>query len=903
MLYNPSRMHSQSNKSLRLLSLSAVFLPLFLLHATMKIQRGIALGNVDSIGSALVYVLVEISIFALFTSVLYALTENVRQRFWLSFGLLTLYLLTVCMVLVEIATHELFRQTGLILNWPLFLFGFERSEMVFKALEQQVSTLTKFYLVAALLYLILVAALFIRNINSGRNVHHRYAGIGFAAVFLPGYIALLIFSTAFGYPREEFRGASSHLFISFFESKPPEQQKPLTGPSEPVTSMAIPAGVSVSNEINIAVIILESTRRDSVAPYVDTEVTPYFSELAENSLLAERAYSTTPHTSRAIYSILCGRFPRSGKGITETLENGIRQACLPHLLTQQGYASAFFQSATEDFENREQLVSNMGFSGFFPLEEFDTTDFEKSNYFGYEDNIMLPASEDWLTRQHQPFLAAYLTVTPHFHYDAISRYGWKNYVSDKKYNAYLNTLHYQDNFLKNLIQQYKDLGLYQNTLFVILGDHGEAFREHRLWGHGNILYEEGVKIPLLLHYADKLAGRVTPRVSLLDVVPSILGQLLFDGPGDFFPGQDLQQPVEARDILLECISPNQCSSLIDAETGLKLIHNYQRKPDGLYDLLSDPQELDNLADNSQYQAIKQTLLTRLQSKIDEVRATEIPRAYSSWAYNARPVIWLRELPDEQTSFQNKFTIKHVSGSAEILRLSSSKDHVFAGDSFNLAYTLADPGQDICVDSLFEGIKRHKHRTHNVEPVADVESSYFQISENLQVKPGASEIEVDISTKADCSTGAATLSRNQLVIELPEKDHGNVAFSKKYNQLFQRQVLTQDVDALQSTIYLNDLLDPKLAVDAFSANSAPTLRSKEFVERIRGNISKLGDKYGGYQFSRLDSVWESKDGGATLIYRYQSFFSNDLSMDFRVIIRDSRIVALYYYHPWKKNRSL
>jgi arylsulfatase A-like enzyme len=896
-------MHSQPNKKMSLPSLSVVFLPLFLLLATMKIQRGIALGSVDSIGPAFVYVLVEISIFLLFTSVLYALTVDIRQRFWLGVGLLTLYLLTACAVLVEIATHELFRQTGLILNWPQFLFGFERTEMVLKALEQQVSTSTKFYLSAALLYLILLAALLIRQLRSIRVEHHRYTGVGFAAVCLFTYIGLLIFSATFGYPREEFRGATSHFFISYFESKPSEQKNSVAGSNDPNSFMVIPAGASLSNKINIAVIILESTRRDSVAPYVDTEVTPYFAELAENSLLAERAYSTTPHTSRAIYSILCGRFPRSGKGIVETLKNGIKQACLPHLLTQQGYTSAFFQSATEDFENREQLVVNMGFSEFFPLEEFDTTEFEKSNYFGYEDNIMLPASEDWLTQRHQPFLAAYLTVTPHFHYDAISRYGWKNYVNDKKYNAYLNTLHYQDNFLKNLIQQYKDLGLYQNTLFVILGDHGEAFREHRLWGHGNILYEEGVKVPLLLHYADRLAGRVTPRVSLLDVVPSILGQMLFDGPGDFFPGQDLQQPVEARDILLECISPNQCSSLIDAETGLKVIHNYQRKPDGLYDLSSDPQELIDLADHSQYQAIKQNLLTRLQGKIDEIRATEVPRTYSSWAYNSRPVIWMKDLPDEQVSFQNQFKIDHLSGNTGILRINASKDHVFAGDSFNLSYTLSDPGQNICVVSVFEGIKRHKRRTHDVETLADAEPSYFQVTENLQVQPGASNILMDISTKTDCSTDAEILSRNQLVIELPEKDNGDVAFSSKYNQLFQRQPLISDVDTLQSTVYLNELLDPQLPVDAFSINSVPTLRSAEFVEGIRGNISRLQDQYGGYQYSRLDSVWESKDGGSTLIYRYQSFFSNNLSMDFRVITRDSRIVALYYYHPWNRERPL
>ncbi len=903
MIYNHNGMRAKPNHISRLVSLSGAFLPLFLLIATMKTQRGIALGSVDSVSSGFMYLLVEFSVFLLFTAMLSALVGNIRQRFWLGFALLSLYLLITCTVLVELATHELFQQTGLILNWPMFLFGLERSEMVFKALDQQVATSTSIYVLVALSYLVFVATIFLRKISYNTNGYDSGPTTKTVAVSLIGYIALLLFSTVSEFPREEFRGASTHLALSYFESREPKQQKGVTESNDPATSQTIPSNISINNRINIVIVILESTRQDSVAPYVDTEVTPYFAKLAENSLLAEHAYSTSPHTSRAIYSILCGRFPRSGSGIAETLENGIRQVCLPHLLVQQGYTSAFFQSATENFENRAQLVENMGFSEFFPLEIFDTTNFEKSNYFGYEDNIMLPASHNWLRSQKQAFLATYLTVTPHFHYDAISRYGWKNYAKDKKYNAYLNTLYYQDNFLKNLVQQYKDLGLYQNTLFVILGDHGEAFREHNLWGHGNILYEEGVKIPFILHYAGNLKGSVAPRVSLLDVVPSVLGQLQFDGSDDFFPGQDLFQPVEERDILLECISPNQCSSLIDAETNLKLIHNYHRKPDKLFDLSTDPQETNNLADDNQFQAIKQTLLTRLHSKINEVSIGDEPKTYSSWAYNARPVIWVKELPVEQAGFQKNLTIRHVSGDSGVLAVTASKEHIFAGDSFNLYYFLRGSDGEICIDSFLEGIKRHEHRTHSVVPNQNVDAVYFQITENLQILPDATTIKVGISTKSDCSSSAAVLSRNQLIINLPEKDHGKTSFSKKYNQLFIRRPDPADEKVLQTTIYLHELLDPNIPANRLNAISLPSLRSVEFVDKFRDNIAALAETYGTFLTSHLDSVWESKDGGSISIYRYRVNFSNNRAMDFRLIVRNSNIVALYYYHPWKKGRPL
>ncbi len=66
-------------------------------------------------------------------------------------------------------------------------------------------------------------------------------------------------------------------------------------------------------------------------------------------------------------------------------------------------------------------------------------------------------------------------------------------------NRYLNSVRNQDFFLKNLFEQYKELGLYEDTVFVLVGDHGEAFGEHGRFQHDNAIYEEGIKVPLIIH--------------------------------------------------------------------------------------------------------------------------------------------------------------------------------------------------------------------------------------------------------------------------------------------------------------------------------------------------------------------------------------------------------------------
>src|SRR3712207_8950988 len=51
------------------------------------------------------------------------------------------------------------------------------------------------------------------------------------------------------------------------------------------------------------------------------------------------------------------------------------------------------------------------------------------------------------------------------------------------FRSYLNTMRYQDFFLRNLFDQYKDLGLYEDTIFIVFGDHGEGFEEHGVKQH------------------------------------------------------------------------------------------------------------------------------------------------------------------------------------------------------------------------------------------------------------------------------------------------------------------------------------------------------------------------------------------------------------------------------------
>src|SRR3712207_3959195 len=164
-------------------------------------------------------------------------------------------------------------------------------------------------------------------------------------------------------------------------------------------------------ERSVVIVFLESTRARSTTPYnEDLETTPFLAELAGEGLAFEQAYAVVPHTSKALVASLCGVPPPLDTAKTESEPGIIPARCVADLLKERGYRSAFFQSATEDFERRPQLVENLGYDDFFATEDMSKEGFEETNYFGHEDNIMLDPSREWLEENgDEPFLATYLT--------------------------------------------------------------------------------------------------------------------------------------------------------------------------------------------------------------------------------------------------------------------------------------------------------------------------------------------------------------------------------------------------------------------------------------------------------------------------------------------------------------
>ncbi len=366
-----------------------------------------------------------------------------------------------------------------------------------------------------------------------------------------------------------------------------------------IEPLPAPPGAPPRKPRNLVLIILESTRASSTTlhnPGLPT--TPYLQELAPRSLKIERMQAVIPATKKALRHMLCG-FEASHSPRPQALTLGLMTRCLPNLLVQQGYDTVFFQSADEHWDFRTASAFSMGFHEFKGPASFDRDGWERPNLTGWDDEIMLPASREWLkAHQKRPFMATYLTVDAHFECKPITRRGQVKLSGDDALDCYLNAIRHDDFFVRELIRQYQDLGLAEGTLFVITADHGEAFGEHGRRTHNDIPWQEALHVPVLIY--DPAGVSPAPGVVLgnwaqTDLAPTLVDLLGYRVTRGGFQGSSvLRPPPPHRVIHSACMGEDMCIASLQGDRKL-VLHFWHRKPE-LFDLGQDPLEKHNLAD-------------------------------------------------------------------------------------------------------------------------------------------------------------------------------------------------------------------------------------------------------------------------------------------------------------------
>ncbi len=436
--------------------------------------------------------------------------------------------------------------------------------------------------------------------------------------------------------------------LSGAETQTPAPELSLAAPDFPMP---------VAGRPNVLIVSIDTLRADHLGCYGYARATsPRIDAFAQTGVLFEHAQSSAPWTLPSYGSLFTSRSPtvhragvnparaaafrNEGDATAATAIDNLAAALptLAEILRQGGWATAGFHS-------NPYLAGESGVDrGFNRWVHY------KNRAAGAVDLTL-----EWTQRQHgAPWFAFVHIVDPHQPYTPPAPFDrqFKDWppeekpewpvqvepvrasVPDARFRAYMvdqydGEIAYTDAQVGRLLDELKKRGDLEHTIILLHSDHGEEFWDHGGYEHGHTLYEEGLRVPLVLSAPGRLpaAVRVAARAGLIDVLPTLIELTGLPAPSGM-EGVSLVplchgKPSVARELFAESLlyGAREGKALYVGNEKLILIGG--RLP-MLFDLAADPGEQHDLAAARMQRA--EELRQRLMQRVDALEAQALTSA-------------------------------------------------------------------------------------------------------------------------------------------------------------------------------------------------------------------------------------------------------------------------------------
>jgi arylsulfatase A-like enzyme len=282
---------------------------------------------------------------------------------------------------------------------------------------------------------------------------------------------------------------------------------------------------------NVVLVHLESTGAQYLHPYgAPEDPMPNLTALAYRAIRFENAYTTFPETIKSFVGVHHAFHP--ALDVPAECYEHVPTPSLAAVLGRHGYRTGVFHSGRFVYLGMDAVVRG---SGFDVAEDAGDIGGEHDSSFGIDEESTVRRILRWVDEAPgRPLFVTYLPIAGHHPYATPE--GGGPFPSDTEINRYRNALHYADRALGQLLAGLRQRGLEGSTLFVICGDHGEAFGQHAgNYGHTFFLYEENVRVPLVLAAPGLCDGpvRAARVASLADTAPTVLDLLGLPAPAGY----------------------------------------------------------------------------------------------------------------------------------------------------------------------------------------------------------------------------------------------------------------------------------------------------------------------------------------------------------------------------------
>jgi arylsulfatase len=396
---------------------------------------------------------------------------------------------------------------------------------------------------------------------------------------------------------------------------------------QPVVVADLTAGIPTvrpaQKRPDIILITIDALRADHVSSYGYPRLTsPALDRLADQALVFTNAIAQAPYTKASIASLMTGLYPTSHKTVTATVPFGetmtgrltkapLMTDVLPGSVTTLAEALRGAGYRTIGMTSNPFLIEPFGFGqGFDEFRFFPGTDFADAR------TVVDAALTAVKGQARTPIFAWLHLIEPHSPYEPPA---WargifalsgqprpvaagvpipQGLLSGSPRDLRLYELGYDEDIaaadvaVDVFLREYGTLRDLDNAVVTVTSDHGEQFLDHGGWEHSDNLYDELIRVPLLIRLPNVAPAVLREQVELIDVFPTLLNLADADVPAGT-SGRPLPLGSSADDEEEPAFSEIAGAQYGVRVNGWKLIV-WSEGRQGLYDIRNDPHELQNL---------------------------------------------------------------------------------------------------------------------------------------------------------------------------------------------------------------------------------------------------------------------------------------------------------------------
>ena len=367
---------------------------------------------------------------------------------------------------------------------------------------------------------------------------------------------------------------------------PPPAELPVEGEGRDLTGLR-----GAGKGWNVVWIVLESTAAQYLAPYGATpDPMPNLTALARNAVVFDHAYTAYPESIKNLFALLCAAEPAAYTAPGRYAEDRHPCPSVAARFHEAGYRTALVHSGRFVYLGMEDLLRNRGFD---ELHDAGSIGGRYASSFGTDEGSAVARILDFVDAGARPFFVMYVNIAGHHPYETPGD-GPRPFGEDDDFHRYLSDLYMGDAALGQLVDGVRARGMADTTLWVVQGDHGEAFYQHPgNLAHSLYIYEENVHIPLIVALPGRLRQAIhAPQLaSAVHVAPTILDLAGLPIP-DAYQGRSLLtgEPRVAR-----FFTDHTTWQVGLRQSHWKFILELGSNFGQLYDLSTDPGEQHNLA--------------------------------------------------------------------------------------------------------------------------------------------------------------------------------------------------------------------------------------------------------------------------------------------------------------------